>query len=64
MESFQRIYDDYLGVLAFVATEEIPMAEFCKVRRVGSATGGWIASRNKRNTMSLWKRTILKVPAG
>ena len=63
MEPFQRIYDDYLGVLASVISEEIPMAEFGKVRRVGSATGGRIASRNKRNTMSQWKRAILNVSA-
>ena len=63
MKPFQRIYDDYLGVLAFVISDEVPMAQFGNVRRVGGATGGRIASRNKRDAMSQRKRAILNVPA-
>ena len=63
MKPLQRIYDDYLGVLAFVISDEVPMAECGKVRSIGSATGGWIASRDKRDAMSQWKRAILNIPA-
>ena len=42
MKPLQRIYDDDLGELAFVISDEVPMAECGKVRGIGSATGGWI----------------------
>ena len=42
MKPLQRIYDDYLGKLTFVSSDEDPMAECGKVRSIGSATGGWI----------------------
>ena len=64
MEPFQGIYDDYLGVLASVISDEVPMAECGYVRLVGSATGGRIAIRNKRDAVSQRKRAILNVPAG
>ena len=64
MKPLQRIYDDYLGVLTFVSSVEDLMAECGTVRSIGgSATGGWIASRDKRDAMSQWKRAILNIPA-
>ena len=63
MEPFQRIYDDYLGVLASVISDEIPMAECGYIRSVCSATGGRIAIRNERDAMSQWKRNIIDVTA-